>query len=83
MNHRNETIWGGIIAALVTTILAILIFIACKQDQANKDRLNELHAGELSACWQEVQEKGGICRIEYLKDRTDTVYGARVIREAE
>lgn len=83
MNNKSELAWGIIIAIIVGIILAMLIVIACKQEQANKSKLTELHAGELAACWQEVQEKGGTCKIEYLKDRTDTIYGAKVIREVE
>ena len=54
-----------------------------KGDQKQQDKLAQLHAGELSACWKEVEEKGGICRIEYIKDRTDTIIGAKVVREEE
>lgn len=71
------------IAFIATAIFAGLLIIAHNQDQANKDKLAELHASELSACWNEVKENGGTCRIEYLKDRTDTIYGAKVVREAE
>ena len=80
---NNEISWGLIIAIVVGMILAVLIVIACKQDEANKAKLSQLHAGELAACWQEVQSSGGTCRIEYLKDRTDTVYAAKVVREVE
>lgn len=71
------------IAFIATAIFAGLLVIAGKQDQANKDKLMELHSAELSACWNEVQEHGGTCRIEYIKDRTNTIIGAKVIREGE
>lgn len=80
---NNEVSWGLIIAVIAGMILALLIVIACKQEEANKDKLSQLHAGELAACWQEVQDKGGNCRIEYLKDRTDTIYAAKVVREVK
>ena len=80
---NNEISWGLIIAVIAGIILALLIVVACRQEDANKRKLSELHAGELAACWNEVQEKGGSCRIEYLKDRTDTIYAAKVVREVE
>lgn len=72
-----------LVAFIATAIFAGLLFIAHKQDQQNKDTLASLHAGELSACWDEVKEQGGTCRIEYIKDRTDTIIGAKVIREGK
>lgn len=71
------------IAFIATAIFALLLIIAHNQEKANQEKLAQLHAGELSACWQEVKEHGGSCRIEYIKDRTDTIIGAKVIMEAE
>ena len=79
---RNGFKWGfGL--AVAGFAFAWLLGIANTNDQCNKDKLAELHAGELSACWAEVEANGGTCRIEYLKDRTDTIYAAKVVREAE
>lgn len=83
MENKSEVSWGLVIAIIAGIILALLIVVACRQEDANKRKLSELHAGELAACWNEVQEKGGSCRIEYLKDRTDTIYAAKVVREVE
>ena len=47
------------------------------------DKLTALHAGELKACIEETKDQGISCRIEYLKDRTDTIYAARVVKETE
>ena len=73
----------GIGFSIVAIMLAWLCGVAFKGDQKQQDKLAQLHAGELSACWKEVEEKGGICRIEYIKDRTDTIIGAKVVREEE
>ena len=78
---KREGFKLGIAFMLIAIAVAWLLGIANKQDQENKDALAQLHAGELSACWAEVKETGGTCRIEYIKDRTDTVIGAKVIRE--
>lgn len=68
------------IAFIAVALFAGLLVIAHNNDKANEDKLAELHAAELSACWNEVKEQGGSCRIEYIKDRTDTVIGAKVVR---
>lgn len=81
-DKRNGFKWG-IGVAIVGVAIAWLLGLANANDQQNKDKLAELHAGELSACWAEVEAKGGTCKIEYLKDRTDTIYGAKVIRGEE
>lgn len=79
-DKRNGFKWGFALA-IAGIAIAWLLGIINANDQANKDKLAELHAGELSACWAEVKESGGTCKIEYLKDRTDTIYGAKVVRE--
>ena len=68
------------IAFIATAIFAGLLIIAHKQDQANKDALANLHATELAQCWAEIED-GQVCKIEYIKDRTDTVIGAKVTKE--
>lgn len=78
-NDKRSGIKIGLGIAVLGFALAWLLGIANSNDQANKDKLAELHSAELSACWERVSEEGGTCRIEYLKDRTDTVYGARVV----
>lgn len=80
---KREGIKIGIAFMIVAIAVAWLLGIANKQDQSNKDALAELHASELSACWDEVRENGGTCKIEYIKDRTDTIIGAKVIREGK
>ena len=71
------------IAFIATAIFAGLLIIAHGQDQANLDKLASLHEAELTACMKETAGTGETCRIEYLKDRTDTVYAAKVVREAK
>lgn len=80
-SEKRSGIRWGFGLAIAGVAIAWLLGIANGQEQANKDRLAELHSAELSACWAEVNEKGGTCKIEYLKDRTDTIYGAEVIWE--
>jgi hypothetical protein len=82
-NDKRSGFKWGLGVAIIGFALAWLLGIAGSQEQAQKDKLAELHSAELSACWSEVNQHGGTCRIEYLKDRTDTIYGAKVIREAE
>lgn len=71
----------GVAFMVVATAIAWLLGLAGKQDEQNKTALAELHSAELSTCWAKANEYGGSCRIEYLKDRTDTIYGAKVIYE--
>lgn len=69
----------GLGAAIVGVAIAWLLgFVHC-EEKAQKDRLAELHEAELKACMAEY----GNCRIEYLKDRTDTIYAAKVVRGEE
>lgn len=82
-NDKRAGFKLGLGLAILGFALAWLLGIANNNDQANKDKLAELHSAELSACWNEVHEHGGTCRIEYIKDRTDTIIGAKVLREAE
>ena len=78
-NEKRSGIKIGLGIAIVGFALAWLLGIANNNEQANKDKLAELHSAELASCWNEVHENGGTCRIEYLKDRTDTIYGAKVV----
>ena len=59
----------------------IAIKSALVMENQQKDQLANLHAKELSVCWEKAVENGGTCRIEYLRDRTNTIYGAEVIME--
>lgn len=78
----KQFLWGfG--AALTGVALAWLLGIAFNQENDQMEKLARLHAAELSTCWSEVEESGGTCRIEYLRDRTNTIYGAKVIREVK
>ena len=82
MEKIKGFMWGfG--ASIVGLALAWLLGLVHSQEQAQMDRLAQLHAAELSTCWSQVEETGGTCRIEYLKDRNDTIYGAKVIREVK
>lgn len=71
------------IAFIATAIFAGLLIIARNQDKANLDSLASLHEAELTACIKETENTGETCRIEYLKDRTDTVYAAKVVKEKQ
>ena len=44
-------------------------------------KLAKLHEAELTACVEATKGTDKTCRIEYLKDRTDTIYAAKVIKE--
>lgn len=80
MENKKSFMWGfGV--AIVGFALAWLLGLVNSGEQANKDKLAELHAGELKACWEQVEQTGGVCRIEYIKDRTDTIIGAKIIKE--
>ena len=78
---KQKGFMWGIGAAAIGLAIAWLLGLAGSGEQANKDKLAELHKAELVACQAEVAERGGTCRIEYLKDRTDTIYAAKVVRE--
>lgn len=67
----------GVGAAVVGLAIAWLLGIAKCQEEVNKASLKEMHEAELNACIAQF----GKCRIEYLKDRTDTVYSAKVVRD--
>lgn len=83
MEDKRKGFMWGVGAAIAGLAIAWLLGIVNSEEQAHKDKLAELHSAELSACWAEVHEHGGTCKIEYLKDRTDTIYAAKVVREAE
>ena len=78
----RKNFFYGFGAALVGIALAWLLGIVAKEDQAQLDALTALHAKELSTCWAEVGV-GETCKIEYIRDRTDTVIGAKVIKESK
>lgn len=44
-------------------------------------KLAKLHEAELTACLESTKGTDTTCRIEYLRDRTDTIYAAKVIKE--
>ncbi len=67
----------GIGCALVGLAIAWLLGWVVRDDCAQKDRLRKMHEAELSACIKEH----GKCHIEYLKDRTDTIYAAKVVAD--
>lgn len=80
MEKAKGFMWG--IGACATGFaLAWLIGIANNGEQANKEKLAEMHKAELTACMEATKGTNQTCRIEYLKDRTDTIYAARVIKE--
>lgn len=80
-DKRNGFKWGfG--TALVGIALAWLLGVAHTNDQQNLDALANLHAKELAQCWSEIEDEQ-VCKIEYIKDRTDTVIGAKVTKEAK
>lgn len=79
---KDHSKWAFWIMTLLIDILIVLICIAKEQDRANIQKLDETHAAELEAC-RKTALKGETCRIEYLSDRTGTIYGARVVRETE
>lgn len=62
-------------------VLGMIIKSSLAMESQQKDQLANLHAKELSVCWEKAVENGGTCRIEYLRDRTNTIYGAEVIME--
>lgn len=78
-NDKRTGFAWGLGFAIVGFALTWLLGIANDGDQANKDKLAEMHQAELTACI----ESGSKCRIEYLKDRTGTIYAARVVKEDE
>lgn len=82
MDRAKGFLWG--IGACVTGIaIAWLLGIVHDGEQANMKKLAETHQAELIACLTVAKDTGETCRIEYLKDRTDTIYGAKVVREAK
>lgn len=62
-------------------VLGMIIKSSLVMEKQQKDQIASLHAQELSICWEKAIENGGTCRIEYLRDRTNTIYGAEVILE--
>ena len=79
-NHTTWTVW---IIVVLLIIVCVLVHISKGQEEAQMEKLSRLHAAELSTCWSAVEETGGTCRIEYLRDRTGTIYSAKVVRETE
>ena len=79
---NKQFLWGfGI--AIVGFAIAWLLGIANSQEDCQKQSLAEYHAVELKSCLEATEGTDQTCRIEYLKDRTDTIYGAKVVREAK
>lgn len=78
---QNKGFFWGFGVAIIGIAIAWLLGIVSKQEQAQIDALAELHSKELTACLEQAGA-GTTCKIEYLRDKTDTVYGARVVKEA-
>lgn len=79
-NDKRTGFRWGFGVAIAGIALAWLLGIAGSNEQQQLDALAELHSKELATCWQSIEE-GQVCKIEYIKDRTDTVIGAKVIKE--
>ena len=69
----------GIGSAIVGIAIAWLLGIANNQELEQKASLEEMHKAEIEACIAE----NGECRIEYLRDRTNTIYAAKVVKVEE
>jgi len=80
MKRANWAIW--LIVGSIIIVIGLLHVVGA-QEQAHMEKLARLHAAELSTCWSAVEETGGTCRIEYLRDRTGTIYSAKVVREVK
>ncbi len=80
MEKMKGFMWG-IGACAAGFALAWLLGIANNGEQANMKKLAKLHEAELTACLESTKGTDKTCRIEYLKDRTDTIYAAKVIKE--
>lgn len=78
LTTENIIITIGIV--MMAIALGLLFNIAKQNDQRQLDALANLHAQELAHCWNEIED-GQICKIEYIKDRTNTVVSAKVIKE--
>lgn len=78
---KREGIKLGIAFAAIAIAVAWLLGIAGRQEEHSKATQAELHSAELATCWDKANTEGGVCRIEYLRDRTDTIYAAKVVYE--
>lgn len=79
-NEEKSGIRLGLALAIAGLALAWLLGLATTNEQHQMDALAELHAKELATCWQSIED-GQVCKIEYIRDRTDTVIGAKVVKE--
>ena len=73
----------GFGAAVVGMAIAWLLGIVSSQENCQKQALAEYHAAELTSCLKATEGTDQTCRIEYLRDRTNTIYSAKVVKEAK
>lgn len=74
----------GIILVAISLLAGIGLLISQTNDDYNRniDLINRSMAEKMADCWQQVEETGGTCQLEYIYvDDGQTPVGAEVVKK--